>query len=62
MTEQKTPHGDARAPHKDPGPEPTHDLLLSDGTVLPHHGAIPTHVAVEDRELRVLHAAERKSR
>lgn len=40
-------------------PEPTHDLLLSNWTVVPHSGAIPTHYAKDDRVFRVISATER---
>lgn len=40
-------------------PAPTHDLLLSDGTVVPSHGAIPTHVHIGDVVHRVVAAVER---
>lgn len=40
-------------------PEPTHDLLLSNWTVVPHFGAIPTHYAKDDRVFAVLSATER---
>lgn len=41
------------------GPEPTHDLLLANGQVVEHFGAIPTHVGVGDRVWPVLRATER---
>jgi hypothetical protein len=40
-------------------PEPTHDLLLANGETVEHYGAIPTHVAVGDRNVPVLAVSER---
>lgn len=40
-------------------PEPTHDLLLANGELVEHFGAIPTHVAVGDRTFPVLSVTER---
>lgn len=41
-------------------PEVTHDLLLSDGSVVESSGGIPTHVAVGDRAIPVLSVTERQ--
>ena len=38
---------------------PTHDLLLANGDLVEHYGAIPTHVAVGDRTFPVLSVSER---
>lgn len=40
-------------------PETTHDLYLADGSSVESAGAIPTHIAVGDRVIPVLHAVER---
>jgi hypothetical protein len=40
--------------------DPTHDLLLTDGSVVPSTGGIPTHVAVGDRVIPVLSVTERQ--
>jgi hypothetical protein len=52
----------AREQGRKPPPEPTHDLLLSDGTTRPHYGAVPTHVHDGDtgRLLSVLGITERR--
>jgi len=44
----------------DDRPEPTHDLLLTDGSSVESSGGIPTHVAVGDRTIPVLAATERQ--
>ena len=46
-------------PEAPAGSEPTHDLLLSDGRLVPSYGAVPTHYAEGDRVWRVVHVTER---
>jgi hypothetical protein len=48
------------APAEPEGPEPTHDLLLSDGQVIPSSGAIPTLVHIGGDILAVVRAFERR--
>lgn len=43
----------------DEAPAPTHDLLLSNGTVVPSAGALPTFVHIGEDLLAVLAVAER---
>ena len=49
----------AKVPAKDERPQPTHDLLLADGTTVESHGSIPTHVAIGDRVVPVRFVTER---
>lgn len=44
----------------DDRPEVTHDLYLADGSAVESSGAIPTHIAVGDRAIPVIHAVERQ--
>ena len=43
----------------DEAPAATHDLTLSNGTVVPSHGAIPTLVHIGEDLLQVIAVAER---
>lgn len=53
------PVADSKAKDDDQDPA-THDLHLADGSVVESRGGIPSHVAVGDRVIRVLHAQERQ--
>ena len=56
----KTDPAPAVAPPAAAGPEPTHDLTLSDGRTVPSHGAIPALVHIGEDLLKVVAVTERK--
>lgn len=59
--DEATPAPPAKAARgRDDRPEPTHDLVLADGSTAESFGAIPTHVAVGDRRIPVLTVTERQ--
>lgn len=64
MAAEENPHAKAKtadgAEVQADKPAVTHDLYLADGSVVESSGAVPTHIAVGDREIPVLHALERK--
>lgn len=54
------PENPSPAPEPDDTPPATHDLALSNGDVIGHHGAIPTHVHIGDVIHRVAGVFERE--
>lgn len=56
---KETPVADSKAAAAADAPPVTHDLYLADGSAVESSGAVPTHIAVGDRAIPVIHAVER---